>query len=277
MNKLGLKVKEIRTSNHLSQQQFAESLGYSHKSVINKIESGQRDMSYEKILLMVKVYGLNIKDLEDMMPSQESVITHFEDKKTIIYIHPKGWNSLKVKDIQSIKVGYEIKEIKCDINDVQKEGNKVKEKFSEILEEHQEIVLIASSMACFYAIEYLSSYDIKKAYFISPIIDMYQYIFDLMNKYHVTERKLKEEKFVQLEDGQLLSYDLYQHVLADHDEWKIPTDIIYGDQDRVVFIENIADFLAYHDSRLSICINADHNFSKKENQLFLKEWLIKQL
>ena len=37
MNELGNKIKELRMRLGLSQQQFAESLGYTHKSMINKI------------------------------------------------------------------------------------------------------------------------------------------------------------------------------------------------------------------------------------------------
>ena len=88
MNELGKKVKEIRKANKLSQQAFADALGYSHKSVINKIESGQRDMSYEKILLMVKVFNLDIKDVEDMVPKKKTKPKKIKkEKRLAVYIH----------------------------------------------------------------------------------------------------------------------------------------------------------------------------------------------
>ena len=40
MSKLGNKIKEIRTSNNLTLQEFADSLGYTSKSNITKIEKG---------------------------------------------------------------------------------------------------------------------------------------------------------------------------------------------------------------------------------------------
>ena len=39
MSKLGDKIKEIRTSNNLTLQEFADSLGYTSSSTINKIEN----------------------------------------------------------------------------------------------------------------------------------------------------------------------------------------------------------------------------------------------
>ena len=53
MDELGNKIKELRMRLGLSQQQFAESLGYTHKSMINKIELGKCDMSYDKILILL--------------------------------------------------------------------------------------------------------------------------------------------------------------------------------------------------------------------------------
>ena len=62
MKELGNKIRELRISLGLSQQQFAESLGYTHKSMINKIELGKCDMSYDKILRLLKEYNLNASE-----------------------------------------------------------------------------------------------------------------------------------------------------------------------------------------------------------------------
>lgn len=61
--KLGMKVKEIRKGKKMSQQEFAESLGYTSKSTINKIEEGINDMSYDKLILLIKKYELSLGDL----------------------------------------------------------------------------------------------------------------------------------------------------------------------------------------------------------------------
>lgn len=63
MNDFGKKIKKIRKDKGLTQQQFADSLGYAHKSTINKIESGIENMSYQKILVLIKKYMLTAEDL----------------------------------------------------------------------------------------------------------------------------------------------------------------------------------------------------------------------
>ena len=49
-NEFGLKIKKIRKDRGLTQQEFADSLGYAHKSTINKIESGLEDIIFQEPL-----------------------------------------------------------------------------------------------------------------------------------------------------------------------------------------------------------------------------------
>ena len=63
---IGPKIKRFRKSRHLTQEELAESLGYSHKSVITHIEKGDTDMTYEKILLLLRIYMLDANELFDV-------------------------------------------------------------------------------------------------------------------------------------------------------------------------------------------------------------------
>lgn len=65
MNKLGKKIKEIRLKEGLSQEAFAKELGYSSKSTINKIEKGINEISYDKLMLLLKRYEISIDELFD--------------------------------------------------------------------------------------------------------------------------------------------------------------------------------------------------------------------
>ena len=65
MSKLGDKIKQIRINEGLSQEAFAKELGYNSKSTINKIEKGINEISYEKLMLLVKKYDLALDELFD--------------------------------------------------------------------------------------------------------------------------------------------------------------------------------------------------------------------
>ena len=60
---IGPKIMKLRKSKGLTQEQFAKSLGYSGKSVIAHIEKGDADMTYEKMVLLLKTYSLDPNSL----------------------------------------------------------------------------------------------------------------------------------------------------------------------------------------------------------------------
>lgn len=64
-NKLGEKIKEIRLKNGLSQEAFAKELGYNSRSTINKIEKGINDISFDKLMLLLKKYKISMNELFD--------------------------------------------------------------------------------------------------------------------------------------------------------------------------------------------------------------------
>lgn len=275
MNELGKKVREIRLNNHMSQQQFAESLGYSHKSVINKIESGQRDMSYEKILLMVKLYSLDINDIKAMMPNDAKQETRID--RVVIYIHGYQSSRKEFDFYKSFIVGYDVKNLAYDDGDIYKVGPIIREKFQKLTSKYREVVVIAHSIGAFYAMEYLSDQNIKKAFFISPITDMFQVLFDMMNKYKVTEKRLKKEENILLENGFTLSYSFYKHVLEDSDNWKTPTEVLFGYQDGLTYLNNTIAFVSSHNASLTIKNDADHYFKKPKDLDFIQKWILRYL
>lgn len=61
--KFGILVKKVRQRYRLTQKELADALGYSHKSMISKIEKGETEMSYDKAVLLVEKFGLNANEL----------------------------------------------------------------------------------------------------------------------------------------------------------------------------------------------------------------------
>lgn len=65
MSKLGDKIKEIRTSNNLTLQEFADSLGYTSKSTITKIEKGNNDITFSQMIKLSQIYSIDLNELAD--------------------------------------------------------------------------------------------------------------------------------------------------------------------------------------------------------------------
>ena len=63
---IGKRIKVFRKGRGLTQAQLARDLGYSHKSVITHIEKGESEMSYEKMLLLLRTYAADANELFDV-------------------------------------------------------------------------------------------------------------------------------------------------------------------------------------------------------------------
>ena len=96
MSKLGEKIKEIRLKEGLSQEAFAKELGYNSRSTINKIEKGINEISYDKLMLLVKRYELEIDELFDR-PNKKSFTSI--NNESILFVSFSGRNNGNCSDI----------------------------------------------------------------------------------------------------------------------------------------------------------------------------------
>ena len=68
----GTKIKSIRLSRGLTQQEFAQSLGYTDKSMIAHIENGDNEMALDKIALLITTYGVDANGLFTSEPKDRN-------------------------------------------------------------------------------------------------------------------------------------------------------------------------------------------------------------
>ena len=115
--------------------------------------------------------------------------------------------------------------------------------------------------------EYLSDFNIKQAFFISPVADMHQLIFGIMMSKGIHLETLKQERVIEIDDRTSLSYDFYKNLENHHDNWTAPTEILYGENDEVIAIESIACFLTKHpNAKLTIKQGAEHYMHTEEEK-----------
>ena len=88
---LGERIKKIRLDNGLTQQQFAEYLGYTHKSMINKIETGQTEMAFDKIVNLVTIFQINAAEFLDLSNEEKALVNEQVEEADVpdpTKIHP---------------------------------------------------------------------------------------------------------------------------------------------------------------------------------------------
>lgn len=278
---IGPKIREFRKKNNLTQEALAKSLGYYNKSVISHIEKGDADMTYEKICLLIKKYDLEANELFNIgkkAPAQNvEVVQKAKDnrKKVAIYMHGLHGSAEEANDFSFLE-GYDVVGLDYQDGNPWEVGETIKAEFKKLSKGYDEVVVIANSIGAFYACEYLADFKINRAFFISPIVSMFQNIIDIMSMYGIKDKELEQKKFIKVEDGTVLSYDFYQHVSNDEDHWEVPTEILYGAYDEVVYTGSMLEFLENHPlARLTVKSDSEHYFESEEEKEFIKDWMLR--
>ena len=196
-------------------------------------------------------------------------------KALVIYIHGKGGNIEETKHYQSIfrendVIGFDYKsqtpweaEIEFPIL------------YDRCAKSYDSVILIANSIGAYFAMLSLVEKNISQALFISPIVDMEKLIMDMMKWLNITEDELKSKKEVETEFGETLSWEYLSYVKNHPIRWSVPTSILYGEKDNLIFQETITKFAEQIGATLTIMKNGEHWFHTDEQLKFLDTWVRK--
>ena len=198
--------------------------------------------------------------------------------KVVVYIHGLHGSSKEVEDYSYLKDEYDVVGLPYEDGNPWEMGSIIKDGFKSIVKDYKEVVVIGYSIGAFYTYEHLSDFNIKKAFFISPVGNMFKLVCGMMKNNGVTEEELKKEKFIRLKNGQLLSYDDYDYLRNHEDNWNVETHILYGAKDVLVTRDAIDDFMNKHPhATLLVKEDSEHRFRSQEEKEFIKNWIIKNI
>ena len=79
--KMGEIIRDLRILNDYSQDELAKKAGYSNRSTIARIESGEIDLPTSKILLFAEIFGVSPVDLFGFEDSDD------EDREFLMLLH----------------------------------------------------------------------------------------------------------------------------------------------------------------------------------------------
>ena len=146
--------------------------------------------------------------------------------------------------------------------------------FARLMPQYESIILIANSLGAYFSMESGIAPMIRKAFFISPIVDMEKLIQNMMSWKGVTEEELREQGVIPNEYGDDLSWEYLSYVREHPVDWDVPTEILYGDQDNLTSLETMTGFAEKHHAGLTVMQGGEHWFHTEEQMRFLDEWII---
>ena len=143
----------------------------------------------------------------------------------------------------------------------------------ELKAKYESIVLIANSIGAYFSMCAGVGHLLRKAYFISPIVDMERLITDMMQWANVTEAELKSKGVIHTAFGEDLSWEYLCYVRNHPIDWKVPTSILYGSCDNLTSFETISNFAEKHSATLTVMEGGEHWFHTEAQMRFLDEWI----
>nr|WP_232780318.1 alpha/beta hydrolase [Candidatus Stoquefichus sp. SB1] len=194
-------------------------------------------------------------------------------KKAILYIHGKGGNAKEANRYQSVCIGYDIYGLDYKGEFPWDTQDEIENEYKKLAMEYDEMTIVANSIGAYFCMNALQGQKIKKALFISPIVDMEKLITDMMGWANVTEKELCQKGEIETQFGETLSWKYLEYVRNHPINWKVPTAILYADQDHLTSRKTIESYIQNHNASLTIMENGEHWFHTDEQLAFLDRWI----
>ena len=137
-----------------------------------------------------------------------------------------------------------------------------------------EVSLFACSMGTYFSLLAYQKNMIKKALFLSPVVNMERIIDNMMMWFNVTTESLQKEMIIETPTGEKLYWDYYCYV-KEHpiNTWSIDTNILYGAKDELCEFETINYFVEKHSCGLEVMDTGEHYFHTEEQLNVFQNWL----
>jgi RimJ/RimL family protein N-acetyltransferase len=197
-------------------------------------------------------------------------------KDAVLFLHGLGGSAEEAAHYRSLFPDCDV--IGLDYRGIEpwSAGQEIFDAVLELFGEYRSVSLIGYSLGAYLAMHASVDGLLKKAYFISPVVDMESQILALMAQERVTEEELREKGAIPTEAGPALSWEYLLWVREHPIEWNTPTMILYGEHDNLTPYGTIAAFAEAHDASLTVMPGGEHWFHTDEQMRFLDDWFLRE-
>lgn len=196
-------------------------------------------------------------------------------KKAVVYIHGKGGSAEEYKHYIPFFKNAGVMGFDYKAQNPWEAKHEFGAWFDELYTKYSDIYVIANSIGAYFTMMSLSTYPIKTAWFISPVVDMLQLIKNMMLWAGVTEEELCSQREIVTSFGETLSWDYFCYAKDNVIKWPVPTEILYGENDTLTARETVTRFAKNINAGLTIMKNGEHWFHTEEQMRFIDGWLSK--
>ncbi len=194
-------------------------------------------------------------------------------KTCVLYLHGRGGSAAEIEHYRPLFPGCAAVGLDYRGDTPWDVGEEIREAVEDLKNRYDSVILIANSIGAYFSMCAGVDKDVRRAYFISPVVDLERVILDMMSAADVTRETLREKGVIRTAFGETLSWEQLQWVRAHPPRWDAPTQILYGSRDNLVSLETVAAFAQTHGASLTVMEGGEHWFHTEEQMRFLDAWI----
>ena len=194
-------------------------------------------------------------------------------KDIVVYIHGKNGSAAEAARYRRLFAGSDVLGFDYEARTPWEAKEEFALYFESILKSRKSVTIVANSIGAFFAMHALQDMRIKKAYFISPIVNMENLILNMLSRANASEEELRDKGELSTKFGEKLSWRYLCYVREHSTLWTAPTHILYGENDDLTSFETICEFANQIGATLTVMKNGEHRFYTAEQMHFLDNWI----
>lgn len=194
----------------------------------------------------------------------------------ILYIHGRGGSAAECEHYKPLFPGCEVMGLDYRGATPWEAGREIREAAERLRAGCGSLTLIANSIGAYFSLHAGIDTLIRKACFISPVVDMERLIRGMMHRAQVTEAELEARGVIPTAFGEELSWEYLCWVREHPIRWEAPTAILYGGHDELTDRGTITAFADAHNARLTVMAEGEHWFHTEEQLRFLDAWILRE-
>ncbi len=196
-----------------------------------------------------------------------------KSKAVVLYVHGKGGSAAEAEHYRPLFPEADVVGFDYHSENPWSAKAEFSEKIAALRANYDQIFLISVSIGAYFSMSADISDSIRRAWLISPIVDMERLILSMLSWAGETEEALQARKIIPTTFGEDLSWEYLQYVRSHPIQWRAPTEILCGSTDSLQSIETIRAFARRFRAGVTVMEGGEHWFHTAEQMKFLDDWI----
>lgn len=194
-------------------------------------------------------------------------------KKLVLYLHGKGGSAAESGHYKPLFPDCNVIGLDYHVASPWETGEEIRKAVETLCGSYDEITLIANSIGAFFSLHAGIDRLIRRACYISPLVDMEQMILSLLRQTGATEDDLRQHGELPAPFGETLSWNELCYVRTHPVSWHAPTKILCGGKDTLVPFQTVRAFAEKTGAEVTVMESAAHWFHTPEEMRFVDQWI----